>query len=444
MPDVMPPTVEPSLEAASEFLTAPPTKKRVLILMSDTGGGHRASANAVAAALEELMPGALDLHIVDVLTEFGVWPLGNAVQDYKTLLRRPAVYGFCYWMMQQPMVRPCAESLAHLTNTAGFRRCFEEHQPDLVVSVHPFMQSLSLRALEQLGGGQRRVPFATVVTDLASCFPSWFHPKVDLCIVPSDELRQEARRCGVPSTCLRQLGLPVRREFWAGPPSPTDKPALRHKLGLPADRRLVVLMGGGDGIGLLEAIATQLHTQLASQLPTTSQLLIICGSNAALQQKLAAHPWSTVPVHVKGYTPAMATVMAAADILVTKAGPGTITEACLSGLPCIVSGFIPGQEAGNVSFVEKSGFGVHTPDPKKIAETAVAWLKDDAKWAELSAAACRAAKPDATLDIACTLLALLHSTCGRANASPQTDADFVLVSSPTEKGPTKRMRLGHH
>lgn len=48
-------------------------------------------------------------------------------------------------------------------------------------AVHPFMQALSLRALEQLGGGQRRVPFATVVTDLASCFPSWFHPKADLC-----------------------------------------------------------------------------------------------------------------------------------------------------------------------------------------------------------------------------------------------------------------------
>eukprot|EP00667_Euglena_gracilis_P010641 EG_transcript_10840 len=372
MPDVLMPTTESAVTLpAAECVALSPPKKRILILMSDTGGGHRASANAVAAALEALMPGALDIRVVDVLTEFGVWPLGNAVQDYKTLLRRPAVYGVFYWFMQHPMVRPCVESLTQLTNTAGFRRCFELHQPDLVVSVHPFMQALSLRALEQLGGGQRRVPFATVVTDLVSSFLSWFHPKADLCIVPSEELYHEARRCGVPRSRLRRHGLPVRREFWARPPAAAAKPGLRQQLGLPGDWRLVVLMGGGDGIGLLEAIATQVHARLVAELPAASQLFIVCGSNAALREKLAALPWPTVPVHVRGYTPGMAAVMAAADVLITKAGPGTLTEACHSGLPCIVSGYIPGQEAGNVSFVEKSGFGVYAPDPKQIADTVI-------------------------------------------------------------------------
>lgn len=83
-----------------------------------------------------------------------------------------------------------------------------------------------------------------------------------------------------------------------------------------------------------------------------------------------------------------------------QAGPGTIAEASICGLPCMMFSFLPGQEAGNIPFVEDSGFGKYSSDPSVIAETVTSWLSDPAKLQEMRDNALNAARPEATLDIA--------------------------------------------
>jgi UDP-N-acetylglucosamine:LPS N-acetylglucosamine transferase len=83
-----------------------------------------------------------------------------------------------------------------------------------------------------------------------------------------------------------------------------------------------------------------------------------------------------------------------------QAGPGTIAEATIRGLPIMLSAYLPGQEEGNIPYVVEGGYGAFSKDPEVIANTVTAWLLDDAKLAELSANAYRAARPHATTAIA--------------------------------------------
>jgi 1,2-diacylglycerol 3-beta-galactosyltransferase len=129
----------------------------------------------------------------------------------------------------------------------------------------------------------------------------------------------------------------------------------------------VLLVGGGEGGGHLLAIARA----IAQQAPQT-QLLIVTGRNATLQAELAAIRWE-IPTQIYGFVDNMPALMHAADLLVTKAGPGTISEALIAGLPMILADFIPGQETGNVQFVEENGVGRYVPDAEAIADLVQEW-----------------------------------------------------------------------
>jgi 1,2-diacylglycerol 3-beta-galactosyltransferase len=126
----------------------------------------------------------------------------------------------------------------------------------------------------------------------------------------------------------------------------------------------------------------------------------------AASRRLLAQPRRR-PVRVEGFVTNMPEWMAAADVLATKAGPGTITEGLLSGLPLVLIGKVPGQEDGNVDFVVGSGVGAWAPDPTRAAATVRDWLGPGSKvLAEMSARARRLVSPDAASDIAADVLEL--------------------------------------
>jgi 1,2-diacylglycerol 3-beta-galactosyltransferase len=166
----------------------------------------------------------------------------------------------------------------------------------------------------------------------------------------------------------------------------------------------VLLLGGGEGMGALEAIAAALAPALGRR---HGQLAIICGRNEAVRNRLAGQRWP-IPVRVAGYVDNMPLWMAAADLLVSKAGPGTIAEALACGLPMIMSSFVPGQETGNVRYVEGNGVGVYRRDPAQIAAVVAGWLEPGSP--ELAGRRARArhlARPRAALNIATALGNLL-------------------------------------
>ena len=159
-------------------------------------------------------------------------------------------------------------------------------------------------------------------------------------------------------------------------------------------------------------------------------VVVACGRNAALKAEL-----ETVENMIAlGFTKAIDEWMAASDLLLTKAGPGTIAEAAALGLPVLLTGYLPGQEFGNVSYVEQEGMGAFERDPAAIAATAKAWLGDDAKLAALAAAARGAARPDATLDIAKDLAAMAKESAAFALELARPTLE-VIKEDPTQAAP---------
>lgn len=392
--------------------TAKPIKKQqtVLVLISDTGGGHRASAQALEAALSQLRPGKLDVRIVDIWTNYATWPHNKFVSGYAFAAKNPWVWRSMYFPSSLPPVMQFLNFHTRFTCWKGFQQCIVENDPDLVVSMHPLCQELPLRILNRLGGGTRSVPFATVVTDLGGAHPTWFNTGVDKCFVPSDVVREVGRKRGMREDQLIQHGLPVRPAF-AKPPPPKVKLAKQLGLTSPKDCNTVLVVGGGDGVGSLEkcveALAGRVEKIAKPDQPLT-QLVVVCGKNAELRARLEAKEWGgKVQMQVRGFVKRMSDYMEVADCLITKAGPGTIAEGCIRGLPTMLSSFLPGQEAGNVPFVVGGGFGAYAPQPERIAQTVCEWLEDPELLKEMSANAKAQGQPRAATTIAEELCEML-------------------------------------
>jgi 1,2-diacylglycerol 3-beta-galactosyltransferase len=279
---------------------------------------------------------------------------------------------------------------------------FIHYKPDLVVSVHPLVQEFSLHALERL---QLDIPYAIVVTDLATVHPLWFHPEAARCYVASDNAFQAGLEAGLAAGQLRMYGLPVRPVF-SQPARPRAE--LRAELGMDANLPAVLLVGGGDGIGRVAVIARAIGRKLGTRSRPIGQMVIVCGRNKRLLNTLNEEPW-TIPVKVNGFVNNMSDWMAASDCIVTKAGPGTIAESLIRGLPILLSGYIPGQEEGNVPYVVDNQVGLFATKPAAIASQVARWFGSErAALARMTENAKRLANPHSTENIVADLASLIH------------------------------------
>lgn len=373
-------------------------QKRVMIMISDTGGGHRASAMALADALQELYP--VHITIRDVWTESCPWPFSTVVKQYMWMAKHTWSWRMLWYSSKFPVSRWIMQKFANVLCKRVFMKAIQDDNPDLVISVHPGTQHIVIKALKKLArrqGSRSRTPFVTVVTDLGSAHPMWFHPEADRVFVPSDAVKSIALKCHVRESVIEEYGLPLRRAFWNA--EPRTRQEVRQVLDIP-EMKTVLVVGGGDGVGRLFQVAEAVGHQLKT-LDGGAQLVVICGKNEKVRKQLQAVSWPpTVHAHILGFVKNMDEWMAAADVIVTKAGPGTIAEACTRNLPVMLSSYLPGQEQGNVGFVIEGGFGDFSTDPLVLARTVVGWLQDEKALQQMSNQAAAQGRPRATLKIA--------------------------------------------
>ncbi|MDE0080266.1 MAG: glycosyltransferase [Caldilineaceae bacterium] len=372
---------------------------RILILMSDTGGGHRASAQALQAAFAARYPDRFQVEIVDLWTDYTPWPINQMPRLYSPIIARVLWFWKLLWaVFENERAFSAALRLVYLISRKELRRVLQAHRPQLIISVHPFMQHIFLRLLEQ---ECTPIPFVTVVTDLASFHHGWFHARVERCFVASEVAAATARCHGLHGRQVRLLGLPVRPPFAGALP---QKETARARLGLMDNAFTVLLLGGGEGMGPVAATAHAVARRLATT-EADCQLVVICGRNERLRKALQRSDWP-IPVQICGFVDNMQEWMAASDCVITKAGPGTIAEALICGLPILLSGFIPGQEEGNVGYVVENGVGAYCDSPEDIAATINDWAGDN-KLLQMAARARELARPRAAYDIVDEIVALL-------------------------------------
>jgi 1,2-diacylglycerol 3-beta-galactosyltransferase len=368
-------------------MSNPPIKKpHILFLFSDTGGGHRAASEAIIEALGLEFGEGVTTEMVDFLKEYAPPPYNHLPEFYPEMVRVPELWGVGFHISDgRRQARLMTSTLWPIVRRAA-RRLVREHPSDMLVSVHPLANSFLLKAL-----GKNRPPFITVVTDMVSTHALWFDQRADLILVPTEIARQRAIEYTMLPEKVRVVGQPVS-ERCSAPPG--DKIVLRDGLNWPQDKMIVLLIGGGEGMGPLVETARAIDES-----GLDVGLVIVTGRNARLKAELKAQTWEN-PTFIYGFTHDMPCFMRAADVLVSKAGPGTIAEALNAALPIILYAKLPGQEDGNVSFVEHVGAGVWAPEPLQVVRALTRWICRPVERDKVVENCRRVARPEASRTIA--------------------------------------------
>jgi 1,2-diacylglycerol 3-beta-galactosyltransferase len=367
---------------------------RLLFLIADTGGGHRAAATAVARQLEASAPGRHDIRIVDPFAEASPKIVSRTAELYGPLTRRAALgWGALYHATNSRPAVAAIEGLALRLVDRGIARCAVP-PPAAIVSFHPLLNHPAVRVARRLSP---RPPVMTVITDLVDVHASWACAGVDAVVVPSPGGWDRCRRAGIPADRCYEIGLAVDPAYAQGPPGPEERRALREQLGLSPDRFVVLLCGGADGSG---GLARRARALVSSGLDI--DLAVICGRNIRCTEKLAKlvdQNGRRVPVHA--FVDNMRDWIRAADLVATKAGPSTIAESMCCGVPLLLTFYLPGQERGNVEWVVDSGAGRYVPLVRHLVD-AVAELSAPGSpaYARMRATVPELARPEATERIA--------------------------------------------
>lgn len=385
-----------------------PGSARILFLFSDTGGGHRAAAQAIDRAIRALPGGdEIETHHVDAFAS-SWFPLREGVASYGTMLKvQPSPYPAIYHLTNGRTRFRVISELGMPFVRRSFRRMLAATRPDIVVSVHPLLNTFARRLIQSM---RIDASLVTVITDLVTIHHSWTTgAAANEYVVPSPEAGALCVERGIQPERVHDLGLPIRNGF---EPRSVSAPEAKTAVGLDPDRRTLLVMGGGEGGGRLKHL-------LAAIAPTVRaldlQLVIITGRNEHLRRHLVEIAGDFGRgARICGFVDNVADLMRAADLLLTKAGPGAIAEAAAVGLPVVLFEYISGQEKGNLDYVRSRGAGVVALDDDSVIVALERLFSPDSTELEgMRLRALRSARPDAAHDIALFLMAMVR----RANAS---------------------------
>lgn len=339
-------------------------KKRVLILSARTGGGHRAAAEAVMEQLNIKGGDEIEVIDVDVLQDYAPKPISELDRYYPRMVKIPQAWGTAFKLTATE--RRAKSILRNLARYAKkeIAKMFAENPSDVIVSFH-FMGSGFLGQLEDK---KDRPYFIQVVTDLVSGHPMWYDNRIDLCIVPTEEAYESAEVYGMDGDKMKVIGLPVSERFMTKHLSASEA---RKQLKWSANRRTILVMCGGDGMGRVRSVVRALD-----KMSDNFDLAIVCGRNEKLLKSFKRRQFKH-KVHLYGFSTEIPAMMRAASVLVSKAGPGTVSEALVSNLPVLLYDYLPGQEEGNVVYVVKNQIGGWAPTSKDVRSLLKSWLRDE-------------------------------------------------------------------
>lgn len=375
---------------------------KILIISSDTGGGHRSAAQAIADGLHRFWKAESfavrtikaveeSHHITEKLVNVYNWVLRNRQHWMKYL----------YWIMNK--IRPETREFFHRRCIGYVREQFEKWCPHIVVSVHPLTQHIFARILKELNLAEQ-IPLVTVVTDPCYGFwKGWACDDVSLYLVANDEARRQLIDYGISPEKIKISGMPVHPKFHEVDEMVAQR--ARKAFGLNPDKFTVFVNAGWIGGGNIPQIFREL---VRGELDV--QAIFLAGKNEELRleaEELAKT--AKFPVKVIGYSDEIEKIMQSANVMVSKLGGLTTFEALACRLPIIADATTPPmpQEAGTVSMIADKGAGILLEKPADIVLTVRNLVQNSEKYAEMKAATRLLAVPNSTQKIIEEIAALL-------------------------------------
>ena len=370
------------------------------------GTGHRRAAEAIAEAVRRHLPRA-QVDCCDLLADTPAWFAWTYPRLYRSLVQRCApLWGWGYRLIDRSWVFRCVQPIRRRWNRVMGRRLLRrlrEQPPDVLVATHFFPADLFASAKR---AGLLSGRLVVIITDL---FPHrvWFAEPAEAFVVGASPTYELCRQRGIAAQRLHLLGIPVSASFAA----PLDREAALRALGLKPGRRTVLIAGGGMGVGPIAELVGRLLVMDADRAQRL-QLIVVCGDHDQLRRSLdRLSRQARMPIRVFGFVETMAELMRMSDLLVTKAGGLTITEALATGLPLIICSVIPGQEQLNARYVASQGAAIMALRAPEVIDAIRRLLDDPAAVREMQERARALAFPRAAESVVERLiLPLAHET----------------------------------
>ena len=380
----------------------PQNTPKILIISSDTGGGHRSAAQALATGIVRFWNGdSSAVRIVKGIEESHKIT-DRLVNLYNWLLRHKQSWmKYLYWAVNK--FRPEKREFFHRRCMGYLRNVFEKWCPHVVVSVHPLTQHIFARILRELNlTGQ--IPLVTIVTDPCYGFwKGWACDDVSLYLVANDDARRQLLDYGVAAEKIKISGLPLHPKFHEVDESVAQ--SVRRAYGLDPDKFTVFVNAGWVGGGNIPKIFKEL---VRGELDV--QAIFLAGKNEELrrQAELMARD-ARFPVKVIGYSDEIEKLMQSANVMISKLGGLTTFEALACRLPIIADATtepMP-QEAGTVQLIADRGAGILLKKHDDVVPTIKSLLDDPGRYQAMRTAAGTMSVPNSTEMIVREIAALL-------------------------------------
>lgn len=347
---------------------------KILIFTASTGGGHRRTSQALSEYFAEHFPDT-NVRTVDALKEINKMVDKTVCGSYEFMaMKAPRMYGMLYNNTQKPKmdIVPAITAMCSRSMMPSIR----DFEPDVIVTTHPFAgQMVSHLKLK----GKITQPILSIMTDYAP-HRAYLAPCIDAYVVPSPECKEALAKLDVPEERIFPYGIPISQTFFRH----RDQAELREGFSLDGSLPVILVMAGSFGVNNIMDIFHVLDSSSAA-----FQLLIITGKNRKLFetfQKLEGN--TNKSFHLVYFTNEVQKYMQASDLLITKPGGLTISEALACNLPMVVFDSIPGQEEDNAAFLVDRGMAIRMRKGDSPAALVESLLRDPQKLANMKEA-CR-------------------------------------------------------
>lgn len=326
---------------------------RILILGAAYGAGHLQAGLALQTALAHIRPEweTKACNFIEMVNpEFDRF----SRQFYLFLVRYfPACYDWFYRLTD--IAKPRQGYLLDRFGCKRLKQFLDDYRPCLVVATFPTPGRVAATLKLE---GKSQVPVVMVITD-HTAHAQWIHPGVDLYLVPDEGVKKLLLQRGVSPEKVRVTGIPIHPSFTAIP----ERLAARRRLGLSEKVPVVLLVGGGNG----RVTAMEEMCSVLSRILPLAQIIVIAGKDREYQELLYSKFKQDPRFHFYGFVENMAEFMAAADLLVGKAGALTLAEAAAVGLPVIIYRCLPAQEEANALYYTRSGAALRVQNQEELA-----------------------------------------------------------------------------
>lgn len=328
---------------------------RILILSGPLGHGHLQTARSIVEA-SQLIRQNIEIDVIDYMEVVSPYLHHVGAFCYATWVRTfPNMYGFLYQRTRRENFMLKEAKRIRESSLQALLRLIEERQPSVIVSTFPHA-AVAVSKLKQRG--DITCPTATIITDYTD-HSLWINPGTDRYLVGSLNVEKALRQRGIPRSAIEVTGIPVRPSFYKS----YDRMELRMKYALDEQKLTILLMGGGWGM-----IPQNLLRMLKrDEWKHRVQFVVICGANEKLRAKmLQIAADSEVSITVLGYVKQIHEWMACADLMVSKPGGISTSEALTMQLPLLLYKALPGQEEDNVQELQHTGMAVYAPTEEAL------------------------------------------------------------------------------